>query len=104
MQTKQRRSDEALGVPWRLILSVCKETWPRLLKKDVAKQDGRCCDQRRGGRELPPSAPSDTDASPHAALLQFSHHSFLSLGVAANGDCSALCRHTHLKETQSVSG
>lgn len=49
MQTKRRRSDEALGVPWRLILSVCKETWPRLLKKDVAKQDGRCCDQRRCG-------------------------------------------------------
>lgn len=49
MQTKRRRSDKALGVPLRLILSVCKETWPRLLKKDVAEQDGRCCDQRRCG-------------------------------------------------------
>lgn len=49
MQTKRRQSDKALGVPLRLILSVCKETWPRLLKKDVAEQDGRCCDQRRCG-------------------------------------------------------
>ena len=40
---------EELGVPRRLILSVCKETWPRLLKKDVAEQDGRCCDQGRCG-------------------------------------------------------
>ena len=31
------------------ILSHCKETWPRLLKKDVAVQDGRRCDQRRCG-------------------------------------------------------
>lgn len=49
MQTKRRRSGEELGVPRHVILSVCKETWPRLLKKDVAEQDGRCCDQRRCG-------------------------------------------------------